>query len=82
MRNLRSSFVALSMAFPHILIDFQSISVTVNHFQSFSITFGHFQSFSITLTLSKTQELSDNREVGEKHLMSLGRAENAHASCL
>ena len=55
MRNLRSLLLAISMAFPHILMDcsrFQSISVTFNQFQSrfsrfqiLSDTRNHFDSF-------------------------------------
>ena len=48
-RNLWSSFLAISMAFPHILMDFQSISVDFSHFQSFSITFNHFRSLPVTI---------------------------------
>ena len=76
-RNLGSSVLAISMVFPRILKDFQSISVDFNRFQSFSIIFSHlqslsnilnhFQSFSITLNLSKTYEFVDSRKVGENN---------------
>ena len=40
-QNLRSHFLAISMAFPHVLMEFQSLSITFNHFQSLSVTFNH-----------------------------------------
>ena len=40
MRNLGSSFLAISPAFPQILMDFQSISVTFSHFWSLQSPLG------------------------------------------
>ena len=66
MRNLRSSFLATAMAF-HVFswtfnrFQFQSLSIV---FQSFSMTFSHLN------LATRTQELIDNRKVGENSTLA------------
>ena len=61
MRNRRSQFSAISLRFPLILVDFQSISTDCCHFQSVSVSFNQLQSSLISIKQYQPVRIGQNR---------------------